>query len=306
MMLMEHLWIAKAFVQKAVSATGTIGAYHLAQRIAGGLRNFQPKGRIEYAGMIAADVGLERLDGATVVEVGTGWVPVIPIGLSLLGAKRILSYDLTAHLLRDVAMQSLAQMPECLPAVAEISGAPLDVLTARLSRLCAAKDFDTLADRMGFEYFAPADMATSTATDVDLVYSNLVFEHVTPAALMSIIEHSRRILKSGGIAWHHVDYSDHYAHTFKDLSLINFLRYGERTWNAIGQSDLHYQNRLRKSDYVRAFKVGGFEVVRAIDHFGISEARARRAPLAEPFSRCEISDLTCTSSRFVLKLGSDR
>jgi hypothetical protein len=300
-MLREHRWVAKAMIQKAVSKFGLLRAYHLAQRIAGGLRHFHPSERIVYAGMMASDVGLDRLQGATAVEVGTGWVPMIPIGLHLLGVQRVLSFDLTRHLMPDMTVRTLAEVPGCLPNLAEQSGLPLGTLQERFSRL--PRDFDALARQIGLEYHAPMDVTQSDipAQSVDLIYSNLVFEHVTPEALTSILIHSKKILKPGGIAWHHIDYSDHYAHTFKDLSLINFLRYSQSTWNAIGQSDLHYQNRLRKSDYVRAIEATGFEVVRCIDQMGVTKETARKTPLAEPFNQRDLSDLTCTSSRFVLR-----
>lgn len=301
-MLMDHRWVAKALVQKVVSKTGMLGAYHLAQRMAGGLRNFHPSERIVYAGLLASDVGLERLEEATAVEVGTGWAPIIPIGLHLLGVRRIISFDLTKHLMPDMTLQALSEIGPCLPDLAQQSGASLSVLQDRLSRL--PRDFDALANHIGLEYHAPLDMTQSDTPQqsIDFVYSNLVFEHVTPAALIAILTHSRKILKPGGIAWHHVDYSDHYAHTFKNLSLINFLRYSESTWSAIGQSDLHYQNRLRKSDYVHTIETTGFEIVRCIDHMGVSEETARKAPLAEPFTGRDLSDLTCTSSRFMLRI----
>jgi hypothetical protein len=302
-MLMEHRWIAKALVQKAVSKTGASGAYHFAQRMIGGLRNFHPNQRIGYAGLIAADIGPDKLDGATVVEVGTGWAPIIPIGLHLLGARRIISFDLTMHLLPEMTLQAIPAMRECLPDLALRSGLPLPTLEERLANLLSC-DLQTVYKRIGFEYRAPSDFTRSDIApgSIDLLYSNLVFEHVTPTALTGILNHSRGILKPDGLAWHCVDYTDHYAHTFKDLSLINFLRYGERTWNAIGQSDIHYQNRLRKSDYVQAFVEAGFEIAREEDQMGVSEAHAREAPLAERFATRDLSDLTCTSSRFVLRI----
>lgn len=300
-MLKEHRWIAKALVQKAISKTGMIGAYHFAQQAAGKLKHFSPRIGVDYAGLIGADIGMERIQGSTVVEIGTGWVPVIPIGLHLLGVKRILSFDLTKHLLPDLTMKVLRAVGSCLPDLAQGSGVPLPVLQDRFESLVSARGMYVLAKRSGFEYRAPCDVTTSNIEphSVDLLYSNLVFEHVTPKALAEILAFSRRVLKPGGRAWHHIDYSDHYAHS-NDLSLINFLRYGERTWDAFGQSALHYQNRLRRSDYVRAFESAGFEVVRAIDHIGVSEAQAREVPLAKRFASRHVSDLMCTGSRFVL------
>ena len=37
-------------------------------------------------------------EGATVLEIGTGWFPSIPIMLALGGAKRVLMTDLTQHM----------------------------------------------------------------------------------------------------------------------------------------------------------------------------------------------------------------
>jgi hypothetical protein len=44
--LMERRWIPKPLIQKAVSKTGMLRAYHFAQRVAGGLRHFDPSDRI--------------------------------------------------------------------------------------------------------------------------------------------------------------------------------------------------------------------------------------------------------------------
>jgi hypothetical protein len=189
--------------------------YHCAQQLAGRLKNFHPSTRIEYPGKLAADIGLERLQGATAVEIGTGWVPVMPIALKLLGVSTLYSFDLTRHLQKMITMRSLAKFDEVLAELARRSGASLAVLQSQFAQLKDAPTFDNLARRMDFHYHAPMDFTQFPirAKSVDLIYSNLVLEHVAPDALRKILKRSRDILKPGGVCWHNVDYTDHYAAT---------------------------------------------------------------------------------------------
>lgn len=302
---LQHRWIAKALLQKTVSHLHLLPAYHLGQQIGGRLRHFHPSSRIEYAGKLAADIGREHLDGASVVEIGTGWVPVLPIALHLLGVREIHSFDLTRHLMPELTLRALRRMPECLPDLARRSGAPLAELERRFAPLADVARFEELTERIGLHCHAPQDVTRSAIgpESIDVIYSNLVLEHVTPEALTSILAHSRRILKPEGRCWHNVDFTDHYSHTHRGLSAINFLRYSDGFWNVIGQNDILYQNRMRRSDYLKAFEAAGFEVVRAIDHAD-STGGIGRVPLSRRFAAYPVEDLACMSARFVLGRAS--
>src|SRR4051812_19012841 len=95
----QHLWVAKALAQSFVCRTHLLGLYHFGQRSRGRLRAFHPRSRIEYAAKLYSDIqGLRDVEGAVIVEVGTGWVPVVPLALHLMGAARIVTYDLNRHL----------------------------------------------------------------------------------------------------------------------------------------------------------------------------------------------------------------
>lgn len=301
-MLTEHRWIAKALVQKSVSKAGLLPVYHRAQRIAGRLKNFHPHTRIEYAGKLAADVGLAKLDGAVMVEIGTGWVPIVPMGLYLLGAREVHSFDLTRHLQPDLAMRSVALLPDCFSDLERRSGCPAYRIVRRHAELAGCMNWMEVSERMGFHYSAPEDVTRCGLPDgsVDIVYSNLVLEHVTPSALEEILSKAHRILKPGGVCWHGIDCTDHYAATHKGLSPINFLRYGERFWSLIGQNDILYQNRLRRSDYLRAFSNAGFEVEKIVESH-LKDCSA--AILSDRFKQCDEKDVSCLSMRVVLIKG---
>src|SRR5665213_3487845 len=104
-------WISKALSLKTISALGLLPLYHQMQARAGRLRSFHPSSRIEYAAKLYQDVGsIERFN---IVEIGTGWVPVVPVGLYLLGAQKVISFDLSRHLQRNLTIEALPKFRDC-------------------------------------------------------------------------------------------------------------------------------------------------------------------------------------------------
>ena len=61
------------------------------------------------------------------------------------------------------------------------------------------------------------------------------------------------MLKKNGFVSSVIDYSDHYSHTDKNISPLNFLKFNKKNWKKYNNSYL-YQNRLRHSDYKILFK----------------------------------------------------
>jgi Methyltransferase domain len=299
----SHRWLAKALTQKLVSATHTLPLYHLAQRTVGRVRGFHPRTRIEYAGKLAADVGLATLAGAQVIEIGTGWVPVVPMGLYCLGVSGVRSFDLSRHLIASVSLSAARLLPDCIEDLASRSGADPAPLRQRCTALAGGADWAQVAALMRFQYCAPADITRSDLPpgSADLIYSNLVLEHVPPPALRQIVAFSMRTLRAGGLCWHNIDYTDHYAHTAPALAQNNFLHYGEGFWRHIAQNDIMYLSRLRRSEYLAIFAQAGFRIEQIHDHFLPDEALLAAPQLSRRFSRCAAEDLRCASSRIVLR-----
>jgi hypothetical protein len=53
---------------------------------------------------------------------------------------------------------------------------------------------------------------------------------------------------------------DHYSYGDTSISPFNFLKFGDRAWGLVNSS-LHYQNRLRRSDYLRLVEGAGLTIV---------------------------------------------
>lgn len=128
-----------------------------------------------------------------------------------------------------------------------------------------ATDVDRNAQTIpaGVAYIAPYHLDQPAST-FDMVVSNDVLEHVLIEELPSLLAHCRTLLKVDGLCSFYVNYGDHWARGDSSIGVHNFLRYSESTW-ALLNPPLQFQNRLRHSDYLRAFSDAGL-VVRSEEH----------------------------------------
>jgi hypothetical protein len=91
-------WIAKALVQAALAQVPYGESInHRFQRIRG-YDNELPLNvkHLQQMVKVVSELGV-TVSGSRIVEVGTGWMPTLPIGLCLLGAQ-VHTYDHAAHL----------------------------------------------------------------------------------------------------------------------------------------------------------------------------------------------------------------
>lgn len=295
-------WRVKGVIQKGLSLTpGGVRLNTLLQHVLGGMRNYDSAiaGKVsEWTTSMGylSDVGF-AIRGAKIMEVGTGWHPVLPLCFILGGADSIATFDIVRLLGQTVTFRLLDGLEKYIPKIAEVAGEDSASIQARLSEYRCSKNLDELLSKSRIEYFAPADgRATGLEADsIDLIYSNSVLEHVPPEAIRGLMEESFRVLKPGGLVMHNVACNDHYASFDKSISYVNFLQYGEREWR-FWNNPIQYQNRLRAPEFVELATKAGFEVINKKIHVrpGTLEALAslRIAPQFEGFSRDEIATTT--------------
>jgi len=148
-------------------------------------------------------------EGSTVLEIGSGWFPTIPILLGVKGAKRVLMSDLNPHMDQVTFASTLRFLKGALPA----------------NRTLHA--IDTIDD-LPITYLAPFDPSAVPDGSVDFVISRTVLEHIPPDDLVNLFLALRPKLSPQGLMIHLVDHSDHLEHTDKSLSKINFLTWSVR------------------------------------------------------------------------------
>ncbi len=306
-------WRVKGLVQKTLSVVpGGVRANDALQRAVGAFRRFDDEadGKIEDFRLMAsqlATVGV-RVDGAVLLEIGTGWYPTLPVCLYLAGARRVVTFDLVRHLQPDLALRLVRKLHDRTRAIAAAAGADeaaVDERRADLeSRLARGAPLDVASDGV-IDYRAPADAAHTGLADgsVDIVFSNSVLEHVPPVVLDGLFAEGRRVLRTGGVAFHSVNCGDHYAYTDPSVGQLHYLQFPDRVWKRWWNNDLQYQNRLRAIDFIELAKRHDLEIVRDTRHATPERLEElRRLPrIADEFAGYAPEELCITTVDFVAR-----
>jgi SAM-dependent methyltransferase len=248
----------------------------------------------EYLRRALEVVELVRESGAnpfqgTYLEIGTGWRPFVPFLLYLVGAERILTFDINPWLNLAYARQTHESLAERLPLIAERLALPLAEIRQRYdATLPHVHSLAELLKACRIEYRCPGDARQTGLADesVDFVCSSNVLEHVPPDVLRAIHEESLRILKPGGVAIHRFNPADHFSFVDKSITSVNFLRYSPEQWRWYGGSGLAYHNRLRCVQYEDMVKRVGFSVVASrvrMDQDALTALRKGEVPLHTDF-----------------------
>ncbi len=230
--------------------------------------------------------------GIRVLEIGTGWHPILAMTYLAVGANSVTLTDierlLDARLIRSAIDFVLARRD----VLAGLGADSFDRLKIEDG------DVSAMLRQLGITYISPYRAELSPDGSADLIVSCSVLEHIPPKTLDTMMADFRRILVPGGAMIHFIDCSDHFAMRDKSISRCNFLQYEDWAWRLY--SIAGYHNRLRHSEYVAMLKRYGFRI-----NFEWRESREKEQRevaamvLASPFVGRDIEDLAAISSHFV-------
>jgi SAM-dependent methyltransferase len=142
-----------------------------------------------------------------------------------------------------------------------------NVYSKRWSELLGVgNDISKILTMTDIQYISPGNAASMAFGDAsfDFHISNNVLEHVKPADIVSILEEGKRLLKTSGLFIHKVDFSDHFSHSDKAISSVNFLRYNEVEWRGIAGNRFMFHNRLRINEFMQLLAGTGLKFL-AVD-----------------------------------------
>ncbi|MGE3621127.1 MAG: class I SAM-dependent methyltransferase [Acidimicrobiia bacterium] len=223
-------------------------------------------------------------------EFGAGWDLHVPQVLYCLGIERQHVVDIRRLLRTELVLDIRDRL------------ATLDAPLVRRPPTGATELDAYLAD-IGVVYDAPRDArATGLAGgSIDFVTSTNTLEHIPREDIVRILDECGRILSSRGAMSFQVDYKDHYSYFDRRLDAYHFLRYEDRAWRRYNPS-LHYQNRLRHSDYLALYSASGFDVsvTRMEPVTEEQKVQAEAAPRASHFQGYELDDLSQRNAIVVL------
>ncbi len=307
---MGYKWVAKAVDQK------TISVLPFKSRI-----NFFFQKHITKGVRLTDDFFFDRLTHARnhikffrnstglsfpnrAMELGTGWYPVIPVYIFLIGGNEIWSIDIDMHLKEERIIQTARMFYEKIQK-GELSIGEEGFIPDRIEII---KDISTtskyaknvLLKKLNLHYWIGDARKTNFSSGYfNLVHSNNTFEHINPFVLKEIVGEMNRLLAKDGIMSHFIDMSDHFAHFDSTITIYNFLRFSEFQWKMIDNS-IQPQNRLRISDYMNLFNGLNLKYIIEEKRDG-DPVQLQRIKLNSKFANYPIQSILVSHCHFVVK-----
>jgi tRNA A58 N-methylase Trm61 len=226
------------------------------------------------------------LENKVIAEIGSGWLPIMPYFFIFKGkAKEIITYDLNEHFQKK-------NIENFNNRFSESQGEKLVIENKKYALPKQIK------------YFAKTNIINNDLSNVDIVFSRFVLEHVTPKDLNEMHKKFKSI-KPGTLIVHYISPSDHRSYTDHSLSLQDFLKYSEVEWNKI-QTKFDYHNRYRLPQYLEVFKQNNL-TIEYIEHDNVKEdseqfKKFNQLNIHEDFKKYSTEELTAGSIIVVLKV----
>ncbi|MEI7595387.1 MAG: class I SAM-dependent methyltransferase [Bacteroidota bacterium] len=275
-------WVLKAIVQKSISYLPK------SQQI-----NYFFQKHITKGVYLTDDYFLSRLDHAkthinsykkfsnkeyptTSLEIGTGWYPIVPISLFLIGTEKINSVDISFLTSKEKIIFTIEKFIDfenksILRKYFKVLPERLDAIKSIYSNRNKLSLEDILSELKITYLIEDARKLSLESNSIDLVNSNNTFEHIYPEILTPIIKEFHRVVnKENGVMSHLIDMSDHFAHNDSSISIYNFLKFSDKQWKCIDNS-IQPQNRLRYFDFENIYSELNIPITEYWKEFGSPE-----------------------------------
>ena len=249
------------------------------------------------------EVKQQSLNGISVLELGTGWYPVVPIAQYLSGASQLYSVDISPLMNKERLLTTIAKfieyadkglLDEYLP---NLQRERFEVIKSIHQKTPAS--FLECQKILQFQYLVMDARQLSTLSDhsIQFITSNNVFEHIYPSILKGILQEFKRVLSKDGLMSHFIDMSDHFAHLDHTIDIYHFLRFSEQQWLRIDNS-IQPQNRLRIPQYRTIYQELNIPIIKEENRPGDIE-KVKATSLSEPFASMPIEEVAISHSYVV-------
>jgi hypothetical protein len=201
-----------------------------------------------------------------VLEIGTGWIPTVPLGLFLCGAEKIWTVDIDP-LLDAERLKTMLGYYDRYDLEGKLRDFLPDFCPDRLNQVrnlipqSGLSSPDRLLDRLGISVLVgDAQKLPLPSESIDYVFSNGVLEYIPPSILRGILKECSRLSAAGAVMTHRLNLIDQYSYFDNSITPYNFLKYTSAQWKILN-SPLIWQNRLRISDFKKMIAESGFTII---------------------------------------------
>ena len=228
------------------------------------------------------------LAGKRVLEIGSGWLPIMPFLFKYLGnCSQVITYDRNEHYNRKHVSRLI-----------QVFKKDLGITVSQNEQ-----DRYLLPDGIVYKPKSNARQLYMGTASIDVIFSRFVLEHVPPEEILQLHKDVLQILSPHGVVIHLISPSDHRAYFDQSISRWDFLRYSRREWNTV-QTRFDYHNRLRLPEYDAIFKNAGLALKR-IEYSVCSKtseeyAKFERVKIHPDFQKFSYEELTAAGLVFLL------
>jgi Methyltransferase domain len=234
-------------------------------------------------------------DPFTVLEVGTGWYPTLPLAFYLCGASEIHTFDIANHLERD----RLTLVLDYFCAEADTGVLQRHLPCARMERVERLRQLRSAAkcespgqvlERLNIHARVRDACETGLpSASIDFIFTCGVLEYVPRPALPKLLSEFRRVASPRSAMVHWLNLVDQYHWFDPSVGRLDFLQYSESQWRW-RDSPLTSNNRRRIADYRELLAHSGF-VIKAEENQAGSDDDLKGLRLAPEFQRYSKQDL---------------
>jgi len=241
-----------------------------------------------------------------IIELGSGWYPVVPIMMYLSKSGKVTSVDIQSWMTKETQLTTINKFIEWRKN-GKLNSYLSDIDVDRWNYLLDISShpenysFESINQIIGLRLLLQDARDLQLETDsIDLICSNNTFEHIYQSILTGILKEFSRVIKPKGVMSHFIDMSDHFAHYDKDINIYNFLKYSEKSWGLIDNT-IQPQNRLRFKDYLEIYKSLNIPISEECNRPGSIE-QLKEIKLHEEYKDYSLEELAISHGYIVSKM----
>jgi len=239
------------------------------------------------------------IGNAEMLEIGTGWYPIVPIAFILSGVniiettdiKRLYNIDsINKTLQAIIKLHDNNKLRNILPNYQE----------DRIAILRSALKENKLSGKLRLlqmkSTICKCSNLTIKSNSKDFIVSNHTLQFIKQKELALFFSELTRIGRTNSIISLLIDLTDEFSYFDSTISQFNFLKFSDLKWKMIS-SPSYSPNRLRYTDYKNYFpanlRIIKEEIVRANENELINQK------IHKSFSHYNIADLLVKEMRFI-------